>query len=138
MKVILDTNIWVSAWLWKGIPGNLIRLARSGKISICTSEALLAELENTLSYQKLSLKIQSLNFTEKQLMIGTRELAQVYPVTNLNLPELRNPDDNIVLGTAISAQADVIITGDQDLLILREYQGIKIITAKDFLQQYFS
>lgn len=53
MKVILDTNIWVSAWLWRGIPGNLICLARYGKISICNSEALFAELENTLSYQKL-------------------------------------------------------------------------------------
>jgi putative PIN family toxin of toxin-antitoxin system len=95
MKIVLDTNIWVSPWLWRGIPGNLIRLARSGKISICISEALLAELENTLSYQKLSQKIQSLNFTEEQLMIGTRELVQVYPVTKLNLPELRDPNDRL-------------------------------------------
>lgn len=43
----------------------------------------------------------------------------------------------MALGTAISAQANVIITGDKDLQVLREYQGIKILTAKDFLQQYF-
>ncbi len=49
MKVVLDTNIWVSAWLWRGTPGNFIRLGRIGSISICTSEALLSELQNTLS-----------------------------------------------------------------------------------------
>jgi putative PIN family toxin of toxin-antitoxin system len=137
MKIVLDTNVWVSAWLWRGIPGNIIRLGRTREITICTSEALLAELENTLSYNKLQQKIQSLNFTKDQLMIGTRELVEIYVIGELNLPGLRDPDDIIVLATAIAAKADVIITGDRDLLILAEYQGINIMTARDFWQRYF-
>lgn len=137
MKVVLDTNVWVSAWLWRGIPGNMIRLGRTGEITICTSEPLLAELENTLSYEKFEQKIQSLNFTKERLMIGTRELSKIYVISELNLLELRDPDDSIVLATAIAAKADVIITGDRDLLVLAEYQGINIMTTTDFLQRYF-
>ena len=137
MKVVLDTNIWVSAWLWRGTPGHLIRLARKSAITLCSSEALLAELEKILSYGKITQKMQSLNFTKEQLMIGTREITKIYEISELNVPELRDPDDTMVLATAIASQADAIITGDQDLLVLAEYQGIKIITAQDFLQQYF-
>lgn len=137
MQVVLDTNIWVSAWLWRGIPGTFIRLGRIGEITICTSEALLAELEDILSSAKIQQKIESLNFTKEQLMEGTRELAKIYEISELNIPELRDPDDNIVVATAIAAEADVIITGDRDLLILSEYQGINIMTPKDFWQRYF-
>jgi putative PIN family toxin of toxin-antitoxin system len=137
MKVVLDTNVWVSAWLWRGIPGNFIHLARRKEIMICTSEPLLTELENTLSYQKLQKKIQSLNFTKEQLLIGTREITNIYSITELNIPELRDPDDNIILATALASNADVIITGDQDLLTLVEYQKIPIMTANTFLNTYF-
>ena len=137
MKVVLDTNIWVSAWLWRGVPGNLIHLAIMGKITLCSSEVLLAELANTFTYKKIIHKIQSLNFTKEQLMLGTREIAKIYQISEITVPELRDPDDTIVLATAIASQADAIITGDRDLLMLREYQGIQIMTANDFLQQYF-
>ncbi len=137
MKVVLDTNVWISAWLWRGLPNKLIHLARNEEIQICISEPLLAELVNTLSYKKLQQKIQSLNLTNEQLLIGTSEITCIYPITNLNVPELRDPDDAIVLATAIAANAEVIITGDQDLLVLREYQNIQIMTAKDFLEHYF-
>jgi hypothetical protein len=137
MKVVLDTNIWVSAWLWRGIPGHLIRLARKSEINLCSSEALLAEFEHTLSYGKITQKMQSLNFTKEQLIIGTREITKIYEISELNVPELRDPDDTIVLATAIASEADAIITGDSDLLVLREYQGIKIMTAQDFIRQDF-
>jgi uncharacterized protein len=137
MKVVLDTNVWVSAWLWRGLPNNLIHLARKEELQICMSEALLGELVNTLSYKKLQKKIQSLNLTKEQLLIGTREITYIYPISNLNVPELRDPDDIIVLATAIAGNAEVIITGDQDLLILQEYQNIQIMTAKNFLKRYF-
>ena len=83
------------------------------------------------------LKIQYFNFTKERLMIGTRELSKNYVISELNLPELRDPDNSIVIATAIAANADVIITGDRDLLVLAEYQGINIMTAQDFLQRYF-
>lgn len=135
MKVVLDTNIWVSAWLWRGIPNNFIRLAQNKEIIICTSEPLLTELENTLTYKKLQKKIHSLNLTKEQLLVGTREITEIYAIANLNVPELRDPDDSIVLATAIASNSEVIITGDQDLLVLANHENIKILTAKDFIKK---
>ncbi|MEG5042025.1 putative toxin-antitoxin system toxin component, PIN family [Microcoleus vaginatus GB2-A3] len=137
MKIVVDTNIFVSGWLWGGIPARLFRLARTRKLIICASEPILAELENTLKKQKLQARLQSLSFTVNGLMSGTRELVEIYPISTVNLPELRDANDNMILGTAIAAEADAIVTGDLDLLVLQEYEGIPIVTAREFLERYF-
>lgn len=137
MRVIIDTNLFVSAWLWGGIPARLFRLARNLQLKICASEPILAELQNTLSKHKLQTKLQSLGFTLEYLMSGTRELVEVYPISDINLPTLRDPNDNMILATAIAANADAIVTGDRDLLVLQEYEGIVIVTAREFLERYF-
>lgn len=137
MKIVVDTNIFVSGWLWGGIPARLFRLARTHQLIICASEPILAELETTLGKQKLQVKLQSLSFTVNGLMQGTRELVDVYPISTINLPELRDVNDNMILATAIAAAADAIVTGDRDLLVLQEYEGIPIVTAREFLERYF-
>lgn len=137
MRVIIDTNLFVSGWLWGGIPARLFRLARARQLIICASEPILAELEKTLSKQKLRGKLQSLGFTVEYLISGTRELVEVYPISPINVPDLRDPNDNMILATAIAADADVIVTGDRDLLVLQEYEGIAIVTAREFLDRYF-
>ncbi|MEG4507268.1 putative toxin-antitoxin system toxin component, PIN family [Microcoleus sp. F6_B4] len=137
MKIVVDTNIFVSGWLWGGTPARLFRLARTHLLIICASEPILAELETTLKKQKLQARLQSLSFTVNGLMSGTRELVEVYPISTINLPELRDPNDNMILGTAIAAGADAIVTGDLDLLVWQEYEGIPIVTAREFLERYF-
>ncbi|MEG4032780.1 putative toxin-antitoxin system toxin component, PIN family [Microcoleus sp. S36b_A4] len=137
MKIVVDTNIFVSGWLWGGIPARLFRLARTRQLIICTSEPILAELETTLNKQKLQAKLQSLGFTVNGLMRGTREIVAVYPISTIDVPELRDANDNMILATAIAADADAIVTGDLDLLVLQEYEGIPIVTAREFLERYF-
>ncbi|MEZ2276879.1 MAG: putative toxin-antitoxin system toxin component, PIN family [Microcoleus sp.] len=137
MKIVVDTNIFVSGWLWGGIPARLFRLARTHQLIICASEPILTELETTLNKQKLQAKLQSLSFTVNGLMSGTRELVEIYPISTVNVPELRDVNDNMILGTAIAAGAEAIVTGDLDLLVLQEYEGIPILTAREFLERYF-
>ncbi|MUL37711.1 putative toxin-antitoxin system toxin component, PIN family [Gloeocapsopsis dulcis] len=67
MKVLLDTNIWVSGLLWGGVPGEILKLAQSQQISVVASEALLQELELTLSYTKLQQRISLLGVTVEDL-----------------------------------------------------------------------
>ncbi|NER07176.1 MAG: putative toxin-antitoxin system toxin component, PIN family, partial [Okeania sp. SIO3C4] len=117
-NMIKTTNVFISAWLWGGIPAHLFRLARISEIRICTSEAILVELENTLNKPKIQVKCQSLGFSVGDLMDGTKELGEVYSISTINIPELRDADDNIIIATAIASQADVIVTGDRDLLVL--------------------
>ncbi|PZO42643.1 MAG: putative toxin-antitoxin system toxin component, PIN family [Pseudanabaena frigida] len=137
MKVVLDTNIWVSAIIWGGIPDEIIILQQRNLLTIGMSEKLLNELERTFNKKKIQPKLEVLNLTSSSAISLVKESVVLYPIEELFVPELRDPDDNIVLATAIAAKANVIITGDQDLLVLEEYQEIKIMTAKDFLQQHF-
>ncbi|OCQ95655.1 putative toxin-antitoxin system toxin component, PIN family [Oscillatoriales cyanobacterium USR001] len=53
------------------------------------------------------------------------------------MPELRDANDNMILATAIAADVDAIVTGDRDLLVLQKYEGIPIVTAREFLERYF-
>jgi putative PIN family toxin of toxin-antitoxin system len=137
MKVVLDTNIFVSGWLWGGMPDRVLNLGENRLINVCASEALLNELQSTLSQDKFGSKFQILGVTVNDLMQGIRELVEVYPISAIHVPDLRDRNDNMILATAIAADADVIVTGDRDLLVLQEYEGIAIVTAREFLDRYF-
>ncbi|MTJ48648.1 putative toxin-antitoxin system toxin component, PIN family [Dolichospermum sp. UHCC 0259] len=136
MKVVLDTNIWVSAIIWGGLPDQILLLREQDKLTIAMSQQLLDELECTFNKRKLAPKLQALSLRVPIVINLIRESVIFYPIEELNVPELRDVDDNIILATAIAGEVDVIITGDQDLLVLVEYQGIAIRTAKDFLDEY--
>jgi putative PIN family toxin of toxin-antitoxin system len=118
MKVVLDTNIFISGWLWGGRPDRVLKLAEVSLITVCASEELLDELQRTLSQDKFISKLQALRVNLNDLMSGTRELVEIYPISTINVPELRDANDNMILGTAIAAGADAIITGDLDLVSL--------------------
>lgn len=137
MRVVLDTNVWISGWLWGGVPGQLIIMAKNQQITIFVSEGLLSELETTLGRVKLQSKIRSLGATVQILLAKTSELVKLCQETSVDVPQLRDQDDAIIIATALAANAEVIITGDQDLLTLNEFEGILIITPTDFLNRYF-
>lgn len=137
MKVVLDTNIFLSGWLWGGLPDSVLKLGEEHLIDVCASEVLLNELQATLSRDKFRSKLQMLGVTVNDLMAGVREVVAVYPISDIDVPELRDPNDNMILATAIAAGAEAIVTGDRDLLVLQEYEGIPIVTAREFLERYF-
>ena len=137
MIVVLDTNIWVSAIIWGGIPDRIVTLQQQKLIEIASSQKLLNELERTLNKKKFQPKLAAMKLTALDVISLIRESVVLYPIPELFVPELRDPDDSIVLATAIAAQAQVIITGDQDLLVLSQYKNIPIMNAQDFLQRYF-
>jgi putative PIN family toxin of toxin-antitoxin system len=138
VKVVLDTNIWVSAVIWGGVPDQILLLRERQLLTIAMSQQLLNEIEATFNKKKLQPKLKDLNLTISTLINLIRESVVLYPIEEISVAELRDPDDNIVLATAIAAGADAIVTGDRDLLVLGEYQGIQIVTAQDFLRQYFN
>jgi hypothetical protein len=125
MRVILDTNVWISALLFQGIPRQLLILAEAGQIQIYTSEALLEELDDVLKYPKLQKRIQQLGIIVDDLISVVQRLVNLCPIVNIEpVQSLRDPDDWIVLATAVAAQAIVIVSGDRDLLVLENYAGI--------------
>lgn len=137
MKVVVDVNVWISALLWSGVPREIIQLAQANQVTIFASEDLFHELEATLKRNKFASKIQSLGFTVEELLDASTEVLNFCPNVSINLPQLRDPKDNHILAAALSANAEVLITGDQDLLVLNNFMGIAIMKPTDFLDLYF-
>lgn len=130
MRLVLDTNVVASALLWGGVPGQLLRIAREQRIALYTSASLLTELADILDRRKFAQKVAASGFTVEQLVERYTMLAA--PVHLASIPRtVRDPDDDAVLATALAAHADLIITGDKDLLSLHPWQEIQILNAAD-------
>jgi uncharacterized protein len=136
MRLVLDVNVWISGLLWQGTPRQIIGLARSGAVTIFVSEPILSELQEVLARAKFQSKIRSLGITSQDLMNLVRQLSEVCLPDSVNVPNLRDPDDEVILGTAIAAKAMVVVSGDLDLLALEEFAGIPILTPADFLDDF--
>ena len=137
MKVLLDTNIWISALIWGGQVSPILLLAEETRLTLIISDPIFNELSTVIRYKKLQRKIRSAGATPDTLLEIVQTLTELHPAASVTVPELRDPKDAIILGTAIASNADVIVTGDQDLLVLTEFSGIPILTPQDFLRQYF-
>lgn len=131
-KVVLDTNILVSALLLKGELSKIVDLWEKGKIIPVISMETFEELKNVLEYPK-----SSLTEDEKRIIIEEEVLPffEVVDVIDKITGICRDPDDDKFLSCALSASADfIIVSGDEDLCSLKKYKSIKIIKASDLLK----
>ena len=135
LKLVLDTNIVVSALLWGGVPYQFIRLATEGEIELFTSDALLAELHGVLARPHLIKRLTRHHVTVEQTMTLYSKLTHC--VQPLNTPRVvpGDADDDHTVAAAVTAQADLIISGDRHLLVLGSHQNIPIATARQALER---
>ncbi len=134
-RTVPDTNIVVSGLLWRGNPRRILDAARDRIIELYTSPILLEELEDVLSREKFSRRLAAANVTVQDLVSGYSALAKVIEAEPIEPVILVDPDDDAVLACALSADAEVIVSGDSDLLDLKEHKGIRILTATEFLTE---
>lgn len=131
---LLDTNVLVSALLWRGSPSRLIELARDQWVQLATSEALLVELDQTLQKSKLQRYVHATGLSRQQLVDSVRTLASVVVAAALETGISRDPDDDAVLAAAIAAKVDLIVSGDDDLLVLRAFRDMPIVPVAEALE----
>lgn len=108
----------------------LLQAAREKRVALYTSTPLLAELTDILGRRKFEKKIEASMLSLDQLVDRYRELTIVVrpmPVSGI----APDPDDDVVIGTALAAKADWIVTGDQPLLSVATYQGIHIVSVSE-------
>ena len=130
IKVILDTNTHISALGWKeGNPRKVLDLCILGKCRLIESIELIKEFVSVISRPKFSF----INEEERnQLLIFLLQISiLVEPKQKFNVCE--DPKDNMILECAVEGNADYIVSGDYHLLKLKEFKGVKIVTAKEFL-----
>jgi putative PIN family toxin of toxin-antitoxin system len=133
MKVVADTNVVVSGLLWQGPSRRILDAACAGDIELFTSVALLAELDDVLPRPKFARRLERLDLFPRDLVLGYAALATTVQPAVIPPVILDDPDDDEVLACAMGAQADIIVSGDSDLLDLKVYQQIPIVTATDLL-----
>lgn len=129
ITAVFDTNILFSATGWRGNPFHCVELVRSGEIHVVTCPELVEELVEKLEAR--------LHFSPEQVaetladFLGFLRVVQIPKVLNA-VP--RDPEDNMVIECAIEGHAQYIVSGDNDLLVLKEFRGIQIVRASDFLK----
>ena len=131
MRVALDTNVLVSAFLWEGTPGKLIELAGEREIQLFTSQALLDELAEVLRRRKLAKPVQATGFTAAELVKQYQRLAHRVTARQFTKQISRDADDDAVLACALAARAALIVSGDRDLLTLKSFRNIPIVTPAE-------
>ncbi|MBX3706198.1 MAG: putative toxin-antitoxin system toxin component, PIN family [Pseudomonadales bacterium] len=131
MRIVADTNTALSGLLWQGPPRRLIDLARERALTLCTSTALLAELAEVIGRAKFSARVHDSGLAAADLVQDYAHLAEIAEPAPLTEPVSRDPDDDLVLATALGAEASLIVTGDRDLLTLGAFRDIPILAAAD-------
>ena len=134
-RIVPDTNIVVSGLLWRGNPRRILDTARDGIIELYTSPVLLEELEDVLRREKFARRLAAANVTVQDLVSGYSALAIVIEAEPIEPVILVDPDDDAVLACALAADAEIIVSGDSDLLDLKEHKEIRILTATEFLAE---
>lgn len=130
MKVVIDTNVYVSGILWNGNESRIVDMCMDGILRNHTSISILSELERVLSYRKFNLTNEEIDKLVK-IYFSFSKLISVK--TDIDIKS-RAPSDNQILECAIVSEVDYIISGDQDLLVMKEVEGIRIISSRDFLE----
>lgn len=135
LRVVLDTNVFVSSLLVdSGQPAQVINAWRKRAFDLVISPAMTAELQQTLTYGRIRSRYAVTDEKIQKLLRLLRRRAIIVSgkikVTGV-IPQ--DPDDEIVLACAIEGEASLIVSGDRHLLDLVSYQGVAMITVREFL-----
>jgi uncharacterized protein len=135
MRVVLDTNILVSATFWEGFPHEILKLAEARKITLAASQATLNELFGVFARKKFDRYFQEAQTSREEVSEHILSLVEVFsPTEEISVIE-QDPSDNKFLACALAAEASFIISGDRHLLHLKKFRDIPIVTSSQFLAQ---
>ena len=130
MRIIVDTNVFLSGIFWDGnFSSQIINLWRSRKADLISSYPIIEELIRNLRGFKIKMEEDKVQEWENIIIQNS---ILVDPIEEINIVK-DDINDNKFIEAAISGNADYIITQDNHLLKIKEFRGIKILTPKDFL-----
>ncbi len=131
LRIVLDTNVLISAILFGGKPRQILERAVRGEIRLCLSEPILDELKGVLQRSKFDYSPEMIQFIITELM----SIADFVDPSEELAVVLEDPEDNRILECAAEAKANYIISGDLHLLKLTRYRNLEILNAATFLER---
>ena len=130
MICVIDSSVWVSGFQFNGVPLQALDYAfRAHRIAVCNP--ILHEIHTTLT-EKFNWSHSRIEGVLSEYLTEALHIAihsQLFGIC-------RDPKDDVILECAIVASAELIVTGDKDLLALGEYEGIRILTPRAFLDEF--
>ncbi len=137
MKVVLDTNVWLSGIFWEGEASKIIELAEKRKIIVFISKEILYEIADVLNNEsKFRVFLENRKEKIEDIIRVVLSFADLVQPTNKIDAVKDHPADNIFLEAAQEGKANCIVSYDKHLLNLIEFNGIKIIKPDEFLRFY--
>lgn len=128
MKAVFDTNVLIAAFLTEGLCSGLLIRARKQAFHLVLCDDIIREFKCIL---KKKFKLTSTDISEISAIVSEAAaeiLHELGPILNI----CRDPNDDMIIACAIDAAADYIVTGDEDLLILKRYKDIIVINPRNF------
>ena len=130
MKIVIDSNIFVSSFFWKGNPRKIFDRVIDGFDELFITDDILDEIRKVLSKDKFDAKAKEIDDYIKIIENYSQKIVLNDIIENVS----RDIDDNKILKCGLEGNVGYIITGDKDLLVLKEYKSIKIINPKEYLE----
>jgi putative PIN family toxin of toxin-antitoxin system len=126
VRILLDTNVLIAAFIARGSCHELLEYCIR-RHTLVTSDFILDELRETLIR-----KFKRTSETAEEAGTLLRSQMEVVVPAPLETPVCRDPDDDSILAAAVTGNCELIITGDKDLLVLREFGDVEILSPSDF------
>ena len=129
MRIVVDTNVLASAVFFGGKPGELLRLILARTVSAVATQEILNEYQDTIDYLLKKYKGRGLHLSAVPIYSSMEIIPARTRVT-----VCRDPDDDKFISCAIDGQCYYVVSGDKDLLTLKKYRHVKIVTVSEFLE----
>ena len=135
MRIVLDTNVVISALLWRGTPYQLLDAVRRSNAQLYSSTSLLEELADVLTRSTTTKRLVLIGKSAAEVLADYVEAVELAEPTAVPRVILNDPDDDQVIAAVLAAKADLIVSGDRKhLLSLGSHAGIAIVDAAQALQ----
>ena len=131
MKLVLDTNIFISSFFWGGIPRRIMTRIIDGRDILFVSNEILQEVFFVMARPKFNVSRSLIS----HFISSIEEIACPVACFGTIQGICRDSDDDKILECAVLGNVDFIVSGDRDLLSLRLFQGIPILTASEYIDK---
>ena len=128
MKAVFDTNVLIAAFLTEGVCAKLLIRARRRDFDMILCDGILQEFKRVL-HKKFAASPHEMS---EALTLLSAAAQDILGLTDSIVPVCRDSDDDMILACARDAVADYMVTGDEDLLVLKNYEGISILNPREF------
>ena len=135
MRIVIDTDVWLSGLLLPGsLPGRIVRAAATAEVTAVLSGPLLQEIRLALNYPRIRQRLRLSDDELERFLIELQYIAEIVDITRMAARVPRDRSDDMVLATFLASGADYLLTGDKDLLALRPAHTI--LTPREFHEQH--